>query len=235
MSLNGPFDPRIRYAMGPHGRMVQVQRGWIEEDTSMGIYMHAGSARRVDFLFAPSTISSSYSMGAQEEDIPIPPGMDSRDSSGVYRGVTNQSVSFQLLFDRTFEVNNGDRDGVWRDAKAFLTLVGVEDESTLASGTTTGLAYGVMMFVPVWFRFGPVSPLRYLGVIKSLSIDYTLFNPDQIPLRGTVSVNAQLMPKNFATPATSTSRQNDPSSYINSPFYERLPDDRLGGQLVRTN
>lgn len=198
MSLNGPFDARIRYAMGPHGKMVQVERGWIEEDTTTGLYLHSGSARRVDFLFAPSTISTSYSMGAQEEDIPLASGMDPRDSTGAYRGVTNQTLSFQLLFDRTFEVQGGDKDGVWKDAKAFLTLVGVEDDSTLTSGDLTGVANGVMMFVPVWFRFGASSPLRYLGVIKSMSIEYTLMNPQQIPLRGAISVNAQLLPKSFS-------------------------------------
>jgi hypothetical protein len=197
--------------MGPHGRAVTVQRGWIEEDTTAGLYTHSGGARRVDFLFNPATISTNYSMGAQEESIPLPPGMDPRDSSGVYQGVTNQHLSFELLFDRSFEVAGGDSDGVWRDAKAFLTLVGVEDESALAGANGSGTAIGVMMFVPVWVRFGARSPLRYFGVIRSLGINYTLFSPTQIPIRGAISVSVQLMPKNVSTSSA-------------SPEFDRGPD-----------
>lgn len=202
-SLNGPFDSRVRYTMGPHGRAVSVQRGWIEEDTSTGLYTHAGGARRVDFLYNPASIGTSYGMGAQEESIPLPPGMDPRDTSGAYQGVTNQTLNFDLLFDRSFEVAAGDPNGAWRDAKAFLTLVGVEDENALTSSAGEGVGVGVMMFVPVWFRFGARSPLRYFGVIRSLGINFTLFSPAQIPYRCAISVSAQLMPKSYTSQGTS--------------------------------
>lgn len=199
--MNGPFDSRVRYAMGPHGRTVTVQRGWIEEDTTSGYYTHPGGARRVDFLFNPGTVSTSYGMGAQEESIPLPPGMDPRDRTGMYQGVTNQTLQFELLFDRMYEVAAGDTEGTWRDAKAFLTLVGVEDENALTASSGQGTATGVMMFVPVWFKFGPKSPLRYFGVIRNLGISFSLFSPAQIPYRTAITVSAQLMPKSFSTGA----------------------------------
>lgn len=104
-----PFDPRITYtpllqydAVGASGAL---SHGYIREATTGGGM--PGSARYVRFLYNPSTISVSH--GISTSDASYDPSLRPTTDDGVVVWPTGATVSFDLLFDRTYETSDTGR------------------------------------------------------------------------------------------------------------------------------
>src|ERR1700691_363306 len=101
-----PFDPHIRSLTRPFSSgKTAIQRGYMVWDTSQAFpagYSKGNGPAVVKFLFNPSTVSASYSMassGAQAA-INFPVAADAAQLIVPLE----QSVSFSLYFDRTYEL-----------------------------------------------------------------------------------------------------------------------------------
>lgn len=121
-----------------------------------------------------------------------------------------QSISFNLLFDRTYETWQADGSylsqwGVLADIKVLYALLGMYTTFD-STGNATGVdadpsqiwqttPTSVHMFRPCWAVFGPL--LKYYGAITNAEIQYTHFTQAMVPNRATVSLSMQLIPKNL--------------------------------------
>lgn len=218
---NPPFDPRIisrpmtvaNAAIGP--KKANLYRGFIRQSKD---YKPVKSAARVklNFLYNPSIISASHSIDTGSNGL-LPAFARPDDPSVAPLLPLNSNVTFDLLFDRTFEmwdrskINSyvGKR-GVFADIEVLYDLVGMYDQLNLTDEQKSKLGesekglgdkkyIGVMQYVPVLAFIGSqsrsVNALTYNGVITSLSLSYTHFSQDMIPFRAAVSVSMQLLPK----------------------------------------
>ena len=178
-----------------HGRM------WNTDYTS------AANQNVVYFLFNPSVIDVSHAI---DTNIPDPTQM-SADDLGKAMGPLQQTLSFTLIFDRTYEtwdssmVNDGGpgQYGCYIDIQALYNMVGVTSplsaiqNSVGTTGIQTSLAYtfnpsGPMRMTPVRVLFS-ANVLSYFGYISELDIEYTHFTTNMVPSRVTVGVSMQLM------------------------------------------
>lgn len=257
---NLPFDPRIT-TYQPVGtpdrngsvndREVDVLRGFIRTDPSKldGLNRKVQN-RYLFFLYNPSTISTSYAV----ETSPAATAAVADAMSGSRQGEADilsaglqQSLDFALLFDRTFEVMGGDKEGAWRDVRAALSLVGVLDPVASSGGdiysVTDALITGPMVMRACFFHFGnQKGGLTYYGYPTSLSIEYTHFSKDMVPIRVGMRISAMMFPSNvnLFEPTSVTSgpnrAPNNRSPYNQLYNYIRPPlseEDLLADNLQR--
>lgn len=117
-----PFDPRIRSLSNPlmasgagNGGSLKndgmsLQRGFMVWDTKGGNLGYTGGPfgdgrDKLNFLYNPSTVSSDYNVGNASLQAamlyPVP------GNSGTLLAPLQQSVSWELYYDRTYELNYG--------------------------------------------------------------------------------------------------------------------------------
>lgn len=121
-----PFDPRIRTVHQPFlAGDARFDRGfmvWDEALTgSVGGYS-AGSPPSVSFLFNPSTVQASYSISnSSSANSTMIFGVPPAGGGGVPYVQLQQSMSFTIMFDRTYELNspNAAGSGVGSDVAAM--------------------------------------------------------------------------------------------------------------------
>ncbi|MFK0015756.1 hypothetical protein [Streptomyces sp. NPDC091027] len=214
---NPKFDPRMtaipqlglvgRRATGqtsPGGAPIGLYwRGSILRDNSpsSGSTVHAhpkaggGDTYRVDFLFNPSTITVSHESGAILTE-------DQRTTDGQYiaAGGIGQ-VSFNLLYDRTYEMTSGGgsgneatKRGVLADMEALYRVTGVYDVTAKGAKAKQ---LGPMQSHPCYFYFGGTAgnALSYYGYISQMGVQYTHFTGDMIPQRCAVNLTVELTQK----------------------------------------
>jgi hypothetical protein len=178
-----PFAGQIRQMSRAMGTNVNLQRGymiWANPMTSL--YTGGGELGDgrdiIHFLFNPSTVSSDYNVGnasLQAAMMYTVPG----DQGNLLAPLLQQTVSFQLYFDRTYELTYGGNFGggpndptvigVQADIYQFMQFSGVlaslgsqqaqqvqsAGGASAGSGTaglvTTG---GIMMMIPSYVFFG---------------------------------------------------------------------------------
>ncbi|TKK84694.1 hypothetical protein FDA94_29205 [Herbidospora galbida] len=169
--------------IGPDGRSITVRRGYIRNED--GKY-------KLNFLFNPGGLSTSYGLETNLS-FNIMNAWDQRDQ-GRMRVLPNQHLNLSLLFDRTYEVYEGSiPKGVEIDMEVAKAVVGLYE--TVSGGTLSGSTTGIMLFAPVDIVLATTSPLKFFGVIESLSMNYTIFNYAQVPIRAQLDVGIKLMPK----------------------------------------
>jgi hypothetical protein len=104
------FDPRIRAYPSAMGVPVSVDRGYMIWDLKGGNLGYTGGLYgdgrdQVNFLFNPSTINSSFSVANASLQAaflyPVP------GSTSTLLAPLQQTVSFDLYYDRTYELNYG--------------------------------------------------------------------------------------------------------------------------------
>ncbi len=178
------FAAQIQSVSSPMGVNVALQRGYmIWGQTMPTLYSGGGplgdGRDLINFLFNPSTISTDYNIGnatLQAAMMYQQPG----DNTNLLAPLLQQTVSFQLYFDRTYELNYGGNSsavndpaviGVQADVYQFMQFTGIlasldaSQESTLAStvssaggGTATAPTSlstgGIMMMIPCYVVFG---------------------------------------------------------------------------------
>jgi len=129
------------------------------------------------------------------------------NDTGDYNVMLNTTISFSLLFDRTYEL--WDRKyqgtdvgtyGVSVDTNAFYNLTGINIPEKVP-GVRGGKSYtkinqGPMKMTPVDLYFGYGSPggLHYFGIITSLGITYSHFTQQMVPVRCAIDVGFNVFP-----------------------------------------
>lgn len=180
-----PFASQIRTVPSPLGVNIPLQRGYMiwEQANFLGYTGGPlGDGRdMISFLFNPSTVTSDYNIAnasLQAAMLYTVPG----DSGNLLAPLLQQTVSWQLYFDRTYELNYGGNSGqvndpavigVQADIYQFMQFTGVlatlnngqlsqiqqQSGNTPAGSASNGTASavttpGVMMMVPCSVYFG---------------------------------------------------------------------------------
>jgi hypothetical protein len=219
---NGPFDPRITSipftqnlsgtegVPGSGGK--KLTRGFIIQAKAIN-----GARQRCNFLYNPSAISISH--GIDTNVLSDPNAIDKNDvTAGQTLLPLQQTLSFSLLFDRTYEL--WDPSKLYGDAATKVPALGVAFD-VLSLYKITGIATpmpvtddssadadafknafnkntfangpaGPMTYQPVYVVIG--TSLSYYGVIQSLGVTYTHWTQAMIPTRCRVDVEVTLLP-----------------------------------------
>lgn len=168
----------------------------------------------LNFLYNPSTVSVNHSTDAANQV--MPPYTRSDLDDGVPLVAAGGTLSFALLFDRTYEMSDPTKFdklegtyGVMADIHVLYNLVGINtsQEAQAADGddkATSGNVLGIMQMSPVWARFGQaraayknnlpkLSRMEYFGYINNIGITYTHFSQRMTPVRCAVDISMTLM------------------------------------------
>ncbi|MFE4681536.1 hypothetical protein ACFRNJ_11960 [Streptomyces sp. NPDC056721] len=217
---NGSFDPRITSIptvvySGDYNQ--SLTRGWIIQESAV-----KGTRYRCNFLYNPSVVSVSHSINTN-----VLADQNAIDPNDVSQGTAilplQQTVSFSLLFDRTYELwdstkLSGDTRydvatmGVGYDILSLYKITGIATtitvdgkaddtvtDTSFSKGSFTKGATGPMLWVPVYVVFGDF--LDYYGVIQQLDVQYTHWTTSMVPSRCQVNVTMQLLPRNTCSTA----------------------------------
>ncbi|HET7110111.1 MAG TPA: transglycosylase SLT domain-containing protein [Gemmatimonadales bacterium] len=199
------FDERIRRTglrSGPAGIFGgPTHTGWIEpidpdrsgpattgskyiyngtiKMTGAGGYqdISANSEYAVYFLFNPNEINISYA--ANPQILPIAALDQTQVNPNLPMSDPNNTVSFSLYFDRTYEVMGGSQLGIYSDIRQLEQLTGITPQQP------------VMKSYPVKIFFGKPADFHINALIQSMNVSYVHFSHDMIPMRGTVDIVAQ--------------------------------------------
>ncbi|MFV0135489.1 hypothetical protein ACLGIH_20095 [Streptomyces sp. HMX87] len=214
------FDPRIQsipsYLPGEKkGSSFGLHRGYMTTAFPKG---QSGRFYMLNFLYNPSTVQVSHGIDAANQVMPAYTRSD--QDSGTPLIAAGGTLSFSLLFDRSYEMSDPTKFntvegtyGVMADIHVLYNLVGINEkqvvwnqgtESSAESSADADNVIGVMQMRPVWCRFGQartamrdklpaLSRMEYFGYVSSLDITYTHFSQRMTPVRCAVSVSMQLM------------------------------------------
>jgi hypothetical protein len=183
------------------------------------------------FQFNPAEITFQYS--GNPNILPIGSLDESQTNPQIPMADSNTIISFDLFFDRTYEVINGSDIGVLTDIRCLEQICGISEDRP------------VMILSPVTVLLGTPNAFQFNGIIQSFSVDYTHFSHDMVPMRCTVSVNMNRISSNifaskddvktysgddWQTKAAKNSSSSSSSSDNN--FTGILPDDpTISGDL----
>lgn len=195
---NPPFDPRI--LSWTKGLIIKgsaaLRRGYIVQDKTYWKDTGQKQGYRCNFLYNPSTLSVDYQINTSI----LPSVAQTAGQNAASALLSNmQSVSFNLLFDRTYEVGSLSVDkvsarnqkllnqGVYADVAALERICGIYRTSGSALG-----GQGPMLMIPATVVFGEMNrtakPLSWFGFIAGFGVDYTHFGANMTPMRATVAV-----------------------------------------------
>lgn len=134
------------------------------------------------FLYNPNTITMTYAAQANMLD------NGSLDPSQfnppqAMNGSTT-TIGFQLLFDRRFEVMDGDPLGALTDIRTLERIVGVTVDSP------------IMLSRPVSVGLSHDLSFQIKAVITSITVTFDLFSSGMVPMRAVVDLQAFRIPTN---------------------------------------
>lgn len=142
MTVNPTFDGRIR---GTPMTRREPPRGYIMSSGRRGANSTSKGpmSSRVNFLYNPSEISVHHSVNVDSGILPA--DIDSDFDVTQTMGKSGGSISFRLLFDRTYETTDPTSkspaaySGVYADVSALYDLTGINDTRTnsLSTGSTS--------------------------------------------------------------------------------------------------
>ncbi|MFE2283900.1 hypothetical protein ACFXDJ_06980 [Streptomyces sp. NPDC059443] len=191
-TVNPGFDRRIRAT--PMTR-TEPPRGYIvSADYGVGTGKAAQKVResRVNFLYNPSEISVSHTVTASSGILPADVVSDYDVTR--YVGKSGGSMSFSLIFDRSYEttdvnvINSAGWVGVHADVAALYDLTGINESRVQVSGSDTGgsLFGGVLdpaldLLDPGRGSAGPpMASMRYRGVMTIRPV-YVVLTDQWVP------------------------------------------------------
>lgn len=183
---NPLIHKNLAATVDPSGNIIRVKRGYIQTEDGK---------RRLNFLFNPSSdINASYGLDVDQGSFNIMNAWDTRDT-GKLRIMPNQVLTFNLLFDRMYEVWEGSMPtGCQVDIDVAKAIVGLYD--SVSGGGIQSPTDGIMLFSPVDIVLSSnKGASRFFGVIEQMSFDYTIMSREQIPLRISMGFTVRLMPK----------------------------------------
>jgi hypothetical protein len=211
-----PFDVNISTLAFPltGGQFGPLKRGKMVWDKPItGFSNNAEMA----FLYNPSTVSATYYMATPGVgDILLYP--NANDSADL-RVPLNQSVSWSLLYDRTFDLwgsyqsdgtadqvtSNDDNDpaivGVLADIYQMQQFTGMTvsynssgQVSTTTSATDLTGRQGIMQLIPSYVYFGNTNALAYYGYITEWDVTVTHWTQYMVPMRCVIDVTFNMLP-----------------------------------------
>lgn len=224
---NPPFDARIYSVSGlevskndPDGMTWSLQRGYMIQDKGLGNVQWA-----VRFLYNPSVIQVSHQTDVASSTSVTPQNYRNPLDKGDWNVPLSASVSFNLLFDRTYELWDTDKPevngydwttsssmvGVRADVDALYRVVGIYQPGTIRTSQNTPGGgrtkpgppvltdngdLGPMPLTPVTVYFGGKNSLSYRGYVSGLDVQWTHFSQLMVPMRCTIGVSMNLMTKN---------------------------------------
>jgi hypothetical protein len=215
---NGPFDPRILSIpfLQKDGTSFdttkRLTRGFIVMEKPIN-----GVRYRTNFLYNPSAISLTHSI-----DTGVLADQNSQLKNDVTAGdfilPLQQTLSFSLLFDRTYELWDSSKlygdaltwvplFGAAYDVLSLYKITGIATAMSVTGDNNTDVQGAIDNFKKGEFAHGPVGPmiytpvfivigstLSYYGVIQELDVQYTHWTQQMIPSRCQVSINVTLLP-----------------------------------------
>ncbi|MFI1796552.1 hypothetical protein ACH427_04225 [Streptomyces sp. NPDC020379] len=227
---NEPWDRRQTATAGVWtggGRVGEGTDGWGNELFSRRGFIRTAKMpggtkesdlRTLRFLYNPSTVAVTHGLDGQ--NMQLAQWQRSEDMTGTALLPVNNSCSFSLLFDRTFDVL-GPRDkppakfGVMYDINMLYNICGINQQVNPNVGVTVTpykdgsdtskpspdsgelptKITGPMQMVPVDIYFGGHNNLYFYGFISNLSIQYSHWTQEMIPTRSAVSITVTGLPK----------------------------------------
>jgi cell wall-associated NlpC family hydrolase len=225
-TLGGGF----RVFMGPKAGAVNVSStlvrgGMVEllanvgdssstDPTSVKLQARKGGQFACYFMMNPSTISTDCAMNV---DVAAPSQVDpTAMQQGAY-WVQNQTIAFTLIFNRMYEVWQGNVKGPngkpgpsdigcrW-DIRSIERLMGIYDAKADYPGTQkpqkisgqTGLGtYGAGDRPPqglgLQVVFGGPNSIQFQGMIASMDYTYTMFDHNMVPVEASVDLTVMRM------------------------------------------
>lgn len=219
---NPPFHPSI---LNIGGTNTAVNPTLFTDFNSQGASLHRGMLvsgagvtaaatgniqYRVNFLYNPSTINESRALDINSGVLPS--YARNPDDPGQYASALNTTVSFSLLFDRTFELWDSGYTGtiagiygVRSDVEAFYNLLGINVAQTQNSSSLTGILtgqkvtntiQGAMTFSPcnLYFSNNARGALAYSGYVSEIDVTYSHFAGNMVPARCAVNVIFTCLP-----------------------------------------
>jgi hypothetical protein len=158
-------------------RGVRGEGGGGSGPQGMGVGV-SGGALAVFFEFNPNEISFDYS--ANPNVLPIGALDPSQTNTNLPMPDSNTIISFDLFFDRTYEVMDGGKNtiGVLSDIRALEHLCGISD------------AEPVMRQNPVAIHLGAPVQFHFKALIKGFGVKYQHFSHAMVPMRAVVSISA---------------------------------------------
>lgn len=227
---NPKFDSRIytlsglkATAAGTGVSTGDLQRGYMIRDSD---YLTGSIQYSVRFLYNPSEVDVTHNTDVTSSAAIIPQAYRNQLDTAQPNVPLNATISFNLLFDRTYELwdasarvnslydwaDEPSLAGVRVDVAAMYRVVGILQPKTQAvpnphtTGTDPGSsqaiinngAPGPMPMTPMEVYFGGTNSLSYRGYVSSLSVTYTHWTQLMIPMRCTIGVTMSLLvPKNW--------------------------------------
>lgn len=202
--LNPPFDPRILRIGAPGLGSKKLKRGRLVNATKDA---NTGRKHGVNFLYNPVAVSASHNLSM---DVVTTPGMQQSTSASTQMGQLPNigSVSVDLLYDRTYELWDkskrktlAGRFGMYADVLAFYYLLGITEKGSVFSGNAATADAGMGSSV-AWQSLYPTSyidptnrmylyigdKMRFYGTVTDMSITYSHWNEEMIPMRGQISI-----------------------------------------------
>jgi hypothetical protein len=223
-----PFDKRIQTLTFPVGtnQYGTLKRGFMVWEQAAAGY---SAPAQLNFLFNPSSVSADFYMADSSvgASLLFPTGFNSTN----LRVPLNQSVTWSLLFDRTYELwggydneglpqqsvgsddNNPSVVGVMADIRQMYQFTGMNiaystGNSQTTSPTSTSLAgyQGIMQLIPSYVYFGDVNNLWFYGYISSWSFTVTHWTQYMVPMRCVINITFTMLPP----PATGSGSSANP-------------------------
>lgn len=211
-NLNPPFDPRMLSTGGANPALKDrpLKRGRIVAVTG---------GLQINFMFNPSVLNVSYAFDDSNPD-------QSKADPTVNPDLPGQGqLSVDLLFDRTYEVwerattNAAAVYGVHTDILTFYAFLGmIPDDYTVNSGWETLYPRSQIRRQDSYLYIG--DRLKYYGYVTSLTVQYTHWSYDMVPVRAAVNIGFSVL---LSTPtSTSTSPSSSSGSTTTKP-QEAIP------------
>jgi len=213
------FDARIQaipsYQKTDEGGVnYKLYRGYMVTAFQKG---QTGRYYILNFLYNPSTVQVSHGIDAANQV--MPPYTRSDLDTGTPLIAAGGTLSFSLLFDRTYEMSDPSQwntipgtYGVMADIHVLYNLCGINTKQQVWTSSTASDAassqtadnIGIMQMNPCWVHFNqarhlyadklpPMSRMSYFGYLNSLDIQYTHFSQRMTPVRCAVGISMQLM------------------------------------------
>lgn len=228
-----PFDNRI-YSLpspvsGPHGTL---SRGLMFWESAIPGYTFPATMR---FLYNPSTVTADYYM-APDASVSASLLFPTAFNSTQLRVPLNQSVTWSLLFDRTYELwgsyndngtpkyknfpdgNNPQVVGVLADIIQMQQFTGM---LVSYAGTAVGPGQspatningyqGILQLIPSYVFFGKFlegPSLSYFGYVSEWDVTITHWTQFMVPMRCVINITFTMMPQEAQS--GNTSKSNSP-------------------------
>lgn len=214
-----PFDQRI-YSLSwpvPGQNNGGLTRGYMTWHKPPPGYPK-NTQGQIRFLYNPSTVSTSYSLMTDGSSLAALMTRNAGDRANPLLPI-NQSTTFALLYDRTFElwgsyntdgtpasdggVNDPHTEGVGVDILAMKQFTGMLVDAPSGKGNANKgsppIQQGPMLLVESWVYFGSPTGLYYYGYITDWQVQVTHWTQYMVPMRCVINIDFQLLPPPKAT------------------------------------